>query len=71
MIQERLLLPELIDGPREDFLRVVAAAVTQLLVQTGVEAAEHSKRTAAPSGSNTRWERHSFTLLHGSAGLSV
>ena len=39
MIQERLFLPELIDGPRGDFLRVVAAAATQLLVEPDVEAA--------------------------------
>ena len=39
MTQERLFLPELIDGPRGDFLRVVAAAATQLLVEPDVEAA--------------------------------
>ena len=76
MIQERLLLLELIDGPRGDFLRVVTAAVTQLLVQTGVEVAEHSKRTATPSGSITRWNRYSLLpqcrlrVISGGAGRS-
>jgi hypothetical protein len=39
MIKERLVLPELINGPRGNFLRVLAPAVTQLLVGTEADAA--------------------------------